>query len=768
MQLITQEQSNHDATPVHAVEAQAPGLTVIVPTRNERDNVAELLGRLDVVAPDESIEIVFVDDSDDGTAELVEALRAGVARNIQVIHRAPDARTGGLGGAVCAGLQAARGTWVCVMDADLQHPPELIERLLDEARSSDSDVVVASRFRAGGDIGSFGPARRLLSRGAALAAHVAFPRRLRGVSDPMSGFFVFRRAAVDPAALRPRGFKILLEILARSRPLRASEVGFRFGERHAGDSKASAAEARHYFAQLADLRFGARERRLAGFVAVGASGLAVNTLLLAAFTEGLGIYYLASALLATQGSSLWNFTLADRLVFKDGDARHTRMKRFLLFLAVNNAALALRGPLLVALTSLVGLHYLVANVVSLVTLTLARFALADLWIWSDSTQAGPHLYDIHGIVTVASDVALPELARLRVAELHDEPTIRVRIGGKRPVAAGAGTNGNGNGNGSHNGHGNGNGNGNAGALPPTVPLSRLDYKESLGRFGFGADIEIGERVDVLATRLLRRSPHVLYTNVVEPILRWTLVEKGYALVHAACLASDDRALLLTARTDTGKTTTCLKALDNNPYSFLSDDLTLITPDGRALTYPKPLTISRHTLKAVKKAQLSRRERTGLIVQSRLHSRSGRRFAMLLARTHLPVATVNAVIQLLVPPPKYQVDKLIPGVAIAPEASVAAMIVIQRGEDDHRALAPAEALDTLLTNCEDAYGFPPYADIEHLLHSRNGTDLRERERSIIAHALEGAPATLVGSSTMDWWKAIPSILEPPVVAAPESP
>jgi glycosyltransferase involved in cell wall biosynthesis len=764
MQLITHEEVGHDAVEA----AGAPTLTVIVPTRNERDNIAELLRRLDVVAPDKAIEIVFVDDSDDGTAEVVESLSARIRRDVRVIHRAPGARAGGLGGAVCAGLQAARAPWVCVIDGDLQHPPELIERLLDEARGSDSELVVASRFRAGGDVGSFGPVRRLLSRGAALAAHAVFPRRLRGISDPMSGFFVIRRAAVDPAALRPRGFKILLEILARSRPLRASEVGFRFGERYAGESKASVGEARRFLAQLVDLRFGPRERRLAGFAAVGASGLVVNTLLLAAFTEGLGIYYLASALLATQGSSLWNFTLSDRLVFKAGDARHGRMHRLLLFLGVNNAALALRGPLLVVLTS-VGLHYLVANVVSLVMLTLARFALADLWIWSGRKHAGPHLYDVHGIVTVASDVALPELARLRVAELHDEPTIRVRIESKRPTADSAAMNGLGNGhpNGNGNGNGNHNGNGHVRALPPTVPISRLDYKESLGRFGFGADIEIGERVDVLATPLLSHSPHVLYTNVVEPILRWTLVEKGYALVHAACLASGDRALLLTARTDTGKTTTCLKALDNSPYSFLSDDLTLITPDGRALTYPKPLTISRHTLKAVRKAQLSRRERLGLIVQSRLHSRSGRRFAMLLARTHLPVATVNAIIQLLVPPPKYQVDRLIPGVAIAPEGSVSAMVVIQRGTDERRPLDSGEALETLLTNCEDAYGFPPYADIEHLLHSRNGSDLRERERRIIANALEGAPATLVASSTMDWWRTIPSILEPPAVAAPGS-
>jgi dolichol-phosphate mannosyltransferase len=738
MQLIMQEQAVHKATSARAVEAP-PTLTVIVPTRNERDNIAELLGRLDAVAPEQTIDVLFVDDSDDGTEEVIESLSASVNRDVQVIHRSAATRSGGLGGAVCAGLEAARGTWVCVMDADLQHPPELIEQLLDKARGGDLDIVVASRFRDGGDVGTFGRARKFLSKGAALAAHVVFPRRLHGVRDPMSGFFMFRRAAVDPAELRPRGFKILLEILARSpQALRASEVGFHFGERHAGESKASVGEARRYLAQLVAMRFGPRERRLAGFVTVGVTGLVVNTLLLALFTEGLGIHYLASAVLATQGSSLWNFTLADRLVFREDGARHTRMRRLLMFLGVNNAALALRGPLLVLLTSVIGMNYLVANVVSLVSLTLARFTAADFWIWSHRKHVTPHLYDIHGIVTVASDVALPELARLRVEELHDDPTIRVRIGGKRPANAIVEAKANG--------------------------RSRLDYKESLGRFGFGADIEIGDRVDVVATSLLRRSPHVLYTNVVEPILRWTLVDKGYALVHAACLASDEQALLLTARTDTGKTTTCLKALDSNPYSFLSDDLTLITPDGRVLTYPKPLTISRHTLKAVKKAQLTRRERAGLIVQSRLHSRSGRRAAMGIAKTRLPVATMNAIVQFLIPPPKYQVDRLIPGVSIAPEASVSAMAIIQRGHDERRTLDPAEALDILLTNCEDAYGFPPYSEIEHLLHSRNGMDLRERERAIIAKALEGAPATLIGSSTMEWYRTIPSILAPPAASA----
>ena len=171
---------------------------------------------------------------------------------------------------------------------------------------------------------------------------------------------------------------------------------------------------------------------------------------------------------------------------------------------------------------------------------------------------------------------------------------------------------------------------------------------------------------------------MLYTNVVEPILRWTFAERGYALVHAACLADGEDAFLITARTDTGKTTTSLKMLDSTPFSFLSDDLTLVTPDGRVLTYPKPLTISRHTLEAVKTPLLSRRERLGLVVQSRLHSRSGRRFALVLAKTHLPAATINAIVQLLVPPPKYHVERLVPGVEVAVEARLAGMVVIERG------------------------------------------------------------------------------------------
>jgi dolichol-phosphate mannosyltransferase len=702
------------------VPRDRPLFSVVVPTKNERENVAALLGRLEAVLPTVAMEIIFVDASTDGTSEAIEALGRESSRDVILIRQGPERRRGGLGGAVVQGLRAARAPWACVMDADLQHPPELIAALVEQAEASELDLVVASRYCEQRHADSFGWARAMASRSTTTAARMLFPRRLRDVTDPMSGFFLVRRDAIDIDALRPRGFKILLELLVRNPELRAAEVSFTFGERHAGRSKATINEGLRYLSLLARLRF-------ARFGAVGASGLVVNTVLLAVLTDVLGLFYVVSAVIATQGSTLWNFCLTERWVFADREHKRSAATRLALFFLMNNAALAVRGPLLILLTSGLGIHYVVSNLLSLVALTLVRFALADTLIWAKASpdKVRPRLfsYDIHGIVTVVSDARLPELERFRIGELIGEPDVRVRL---------------------------------AKTASEGVPAVR--YREGIGGIGFAVTIRLGDQIEAAASPFLRWSPHVLYTNIVEPILRWTFTERGYALVHGACLAAGEGAVLVTARTDTGKTTTSLRLLDHHAYSFLSDDLTLVSPEGRVLAYPKPLTISRHTLRAVRTPLLSRRERVGLLVQSRLHSRSGRRFALILAGTHLPAATINALVQMVVPPPKYHVERLVPDVEIAPEARLAGMVVIERGGEGAVALERREALDTLMRNCEDAYGFPPYAAIEGPLRSRNGTDLREVERTIVAGALRDVPAMAMRSETMDWWRRLPEVVD----------
>lgn len=718
---------------MRAAREPTPILSVIVPTRNEAANVSELVRRLRATRLPGPIEIIFVDDSDDETPAVISAVPCEPSSDVILLHRAEHERAGGLGGAVVAGLHLARAPWVCVIDGDLQHPPELVADLLRKAEHGDCDIVVASRYCADGDGRRIGALRLFLSRATTHFAKLAFPSRLKGVSDPMSGFFAVRRDAISLAALRPRGFKILLEMLVRHPALRAAEVPFEFGERHAGASKASLREALRFCVLLLGLRFGDGSRRVGRFVTVGLSGLIVNTAALAALTEYGGLHYLWSAVLATQASTAWNFALTEVWVFKGREhGRHAAL-RLASFWVMNNLALWVRGPALVLLTSTLGVHYLVSNFITLGGLTVARYAFADTWIWRSAearTKAARlHLYNIHDIISVSSEARLPELEKFRTAELANPPTIRVCIGKvNTDVEA---TNGSG--------------------------ARRTVYDEGLGPFGFGMSIELGKQTEVVVSSLLKYSPHVLYTNVVEPILRWRFVEMGYTLVHGACVSVDGEAFLITARTDTGKTTTMLKLLDAHPWSFLSDDLTLITPQGAVLMYPKPMTISRHTVHAVKAPRLTWWERLTLIPQSRLHSRSGRIFAMLIARTHLPVATVNTIVQMLVPPPKYHVDRLIPGVDIATHATLAGLMIIQRGGTGEETLAETEALSILMENCEDAYGFPPYHTIEDFLHSSNGSDLRATERQFVANAFRGRPAMLLRSSTMDWAERLPAAI-----------
>jgi dolichol-phosphate mannosyltransferase len=702
--------------------------------------VAELVARLHAALPDVAAELIFVDDSDDGTEKALAAVARRSARPIRTIHRPLDRRGNGLAGAVVEGIRDARGTWVCVMDADLQHPPEVVEQLMSRAKEGDANVVVASRRCEGGGTsgGAFSGLRSFLSRGSTASARMLFPTRLRGVTDPMSGFFLVRREALELDRLRPRGFKILLEILARTRGLKIAEVPFEFAERHAGESKASVRQAVAYLRQLADLRLGSFGR-LSRFAVVGLSGIPVNMLLIFLLTDAAGVYYVASAILATQGSTLWNFALTEKFVFNDRTRRAGRVARMAKFLAVNNVALGLRVPMLLLLTSLLSVNYLVSNLVTLFALTAIRFVVSDGWIWrTQAAKAVTHAYDIHGIATVVSAVALPELKAFEVEHEIRNPTIRVRIGKLSAKQSDL-----------------------VASLAFFARHTR--YDEGLGRLGFGVEIGVGKSVEILASPLLRWSPHVLYTNVVEPVLRWTVVKKGYALVHGACIAKDGDAYLITARTDTGKTTTVLRALDRySGLEFLSDDLTLVGPDGRVLAYPKPLTVSNHTVGAVKTPLLSWRERLMLVYQSRVHSRSGRRFAFLLATRRIPTATINAVVQLLIPPPKYHVERLVPGVEKVSESRLAGMVVIQRGSNETTELTPKEAFDVLMSNCEDAFGFPPYASIAPFLHGTNGSDLRHAERTIVAEALSELPATLLSSSRMDWSDRLARILGHPVV------
>lgn len=215
-------------------------LSLVIPTRNEADNVEALIAGICEALPGSSKELIFVDDSDDGTAEVLHSVLADADFGWRVEHRAPEARGGGLSTAVVYGFSLARGTFICVMDADLQHPAAAIPMLAEAASSSDADVVVGSRYMKSQESpldGFDGASRRFVSSSARLVAHTM--SSARATTDPLSGFFLVRRSVLEGVSLRPIGYKVLLEILVRGDWRKVVDVPYVFHSRNAGVSKAT-------------------------------------------------------------------------------------------------------------------------------------------------------------------------------------------------------------------------------------------------------------------------------------------------------------------------------------------------------------------------------------------------------------------------------------------------------------------------------------------------------------------------------------------------
>ena len=218
-----------------------PALSVVVPTRNESDGVDRFVERTSQVLREApwTWELLLVDDSDDSTPQKVAEL-AAQGHPLRLLHRRPGERTDGLSGAVLAGVAAAGGDVLAVMDADLQHPPEVLRQLVGAVEDG-ADVAVASRYCAGAAAdaaaGLDGRWRRMVSRLSRWPVWVVRPR-LRQATDPLAGFFALHRSVLDGVTLRPVGFKILLEVLGRGRWQRLDEVPYRFAPREAGSSKA--------------------------------------------------------------------------------------------------------------------------------------------------------------------------------------------------------------------------------------------------------------------------------------------------------------------------------------------------------------------------------------------------------------------------------------------------------------------------------------------------------------------------------------------------
>lgn len=218
-------------------------LSIIVPTYNERENIKPLIERIGETLGQGEYEILIVDDnSPDGTASVAESLSKDYP--VRIIYRPGKL---GLASAVVEGIGKAEGNIVGVIDADLQHPPELVAQLA-EAVVEGNDIAIASRHVQGGGIENWSLLRRIVSKGATLLA-----RPLTSVHDPASGCFVLKKEVVMGIDFKPAGFKILLEILVKGKYERIKEIPYTFRERREGKSKLGLGEYTSYLKLLYSL-----------------------------------------------------------------------------------------------------------------------------------------------------------------------------------------------------------------------------------------------------------------------------------------------------------------------------------------------------------------------------------------------------------------------------------------------------------------------------------------------------------------------------------
>jgi dolichol-phosphate mannosyltransferase len=349
----------------------------VVPTYNEADNLPPLCHRIVQALP--GAEILVVDDgSKDGTADVARKLAEKYS--VRVIERVNER---GLSTAVLRGVAEARTDLCVVMDADLSHPPEAIPWLV-RAVQEGADVAVGSRYVPGGDIDQWPLFRRFASKAGTLLA-----RPLTPVRDPMAGFFCLRKSLIEGVALKPRGFKILLEILARSGTRRTLEVPIHFEDRSAGASKFSSKERREFLKQVWTLYcdLNAWPLKLTKFLVTGALGMIIDMAVLYGVARSLGETTSSKYLGAVAGfvaAMTFNFTLNRAWTFRAREIPITTA--YPKYALGTLGGLGLKTATLYATPSL---HYLAGNFIGIVLGTIFNYAASRFWAFAKGRSLNP-------------------------------------------------------------------------------------------------------------------------------------------------------------------------------------------------------------------------------------------------------------------------------------------------------------------------------------------------------------------------------------------
>ncbi len=352
-------------------------ISLIIPTYNEKDNITPLIERIHKALEGYDYEIVIVDDnSQDGTIDIVNGLSSKYPVKLMVRKNEK-----GLATAIIHGIKNTTNPIVCVMDADLQHPPEKLPELV-KAIENGADIAFASRYVPGGGSAGWGLTRRIISKGATQICHVLLPQS-RKVHDTMTGFFIFRRSGVDSDRLKPIGYKIALEVLLMGNFKNVTEVPYVFENRAAGQSKLRMKTQIDYLKHIFSLMARTGEVwRFLKFIGVGLSGVVVNEGILYLVRHFTSWNVFVQNLPGIEVSIITNFILNDVFTFADRRTGNTLslFGRLGKYNTIALAGAAINWGIYTGMAH-AGVNAYLSNFVGIVIAFIWNYFLSTVWAW---------------------------------------------------------------------------------------------------------------------------------------------------------------------------------------------------------------------------------------------------------------------------------------------------------------------------------------------------------------------------------------------------
>ena len=377
-------------------------VSVIIPTYNESENIIQILKSIGEHLPkDVEVEAIVVDDnSPDGTGKVVEDYIADTRNeagySINIIHRETKS---GLSSAILDGIQHSSAQIIVVMDSDFSHPPKIIPQLVEEIKTSGYDIAIASRYTEGGEVSGWSTKRKLISKGATGIAKAGL-----GVneSDPMSGFFAFKRKILEGIKFDAIGYKMLLEILVKTKGAKVKEIPYTFTDRARGSSKLDSSTMFDFVTsvwklyryghstKVSDTRTSVRFISKAGrFYTVGASGLLVNYLVSLLFADAVvNFWYIHATIIGIAISMTSNFILNKIWTFEDRnfEAKKT-LSQYGKFVGFSSLGALIQLGMVYVLVDNYQIIYPLALIIAVIIAASSNFILNKKWtfkeeIWS--------------------------------------------------------------------------------------------------------------------------------------------------------------------------------------------------------------------------------------------------------------------------------------------------------------------------------------------------------------------------------------------------